>query len=45
MKPPTLLVREKRLDFALHRGHYTLLDNADLIIHEAGHVFFSLLGP
>ena len=33
------------LYFALHRGHYTLLDNADLIIHEAGHVFFSLLGP
>lgn len=25
--------------FATHRGEYTLLDNADLIIHEAGHFF------
>ncbi len=33
------------LYFALHRGDYTLLDNADLIIHEAGHFFFTLLGP
>jgi len=33
------------LYFALHRGDYTLLDNADLIIHEAGHVFFAPLGP
>ena len=32
------------LYFALHRSDYTLLDNADLIIHEAGHVFFILLG-
>lgn len=33
------------LYFVLNRGDYTLLDNADLIIHEAGHVFFSPLGP
>ena len=28
----------------LHRGSYTLLDNADLVIHEAGHVFFMIFG-
>lgn len=32
------------LYFALRRGHYTLLDNADLIIHEAGHAFFLFFG-
>ncbi len=25
-------------------GHFRLLDNVDLAIHEAGHVFFGLLG-
>ena len=30
--------------FALHRGRYSLLDNADLIIHEAGHFLFSPFG-
>ena len=33
------------LYFALSRGHYTLLDTADLIIHEAGHFFFLPFGP
>ncbi len=28
----------------LHRGDFTLLDNADLFIHEAGHVFFMIFG-
>ncbi|HET6567571.1 MAG TPA: hypothetical protein VFG50_06370 [Rhodothermales bacterium] len=32
------------LYFCSHRGFYTLLDDADLIIHEAGHVFFAILG-
>ncbi len=41
----SLLLLPVCLYFALNRGHYTLLDNADLIIHEAGHVFFSPLGP
>lgn len=27
-----------------NRGNYGLIDNADLVIHEAGHVFFSLFG-
>jgi len=30
--------------FVLHRGEYTLLDNFHLIVHEAGHLFFSFFG-
>ncbi len=30
--------------FVFTRGHYSLIDNADLIIHEAGHFFFGFLG-
>ncbi len=30
--------------FILSRGNYSLIDNADLIIHEAGHFFFGFLG-
>lgn len=30
--------------FALNRGEYTLVDHADLIIHEAGHFFFRPFG-
>ncbi|MCK9212482.1 MAG: hypothetical protein M0P61_16730 [Ignavibacteriaceae bacterium] len=30
--------------FLLHRGEYTLLDNFHLIVHEAGHLFFSFFG-
>ena len=30
--------------FALHRDRYSLLDNADLIIHEAGHFLFRPFG-
>jgi hypothetical protein len=32
------------LYFIISRGQYTLIDNADLIIHEAGHFFFGFLG-
>ena len=28
----------------LNRGTYTWIDNADLVIHEAGHVFFMIFG-
>ncbi len=28
----------------LNRGHYTWIDNADLVIHEAGHFFFMFFG-
>lgn len=27
-----------------NRGHYGLIDNADLVIHEAGHLVFMLFG-
>ena len=30
--------------FVLHQGEYTLLDNFHLIVHEAGHLFFSFFG-
>jgi hypothetical protein len=30
--------------FILNWGRYTLIDNTNLIIHEAGHFFFSFLG-
>ncbi len=33
------------LYFAFTRGTYTFLDAADLVIHEAGHVFFAPFGP
>ena len=32
------------LYFVLTRGEYTLMDSADLIIHEAGHFFFRFFG-
>ncbi len=28
----------------MHRGEYSLIDNADLVIHEAGHFFFMFFG-
>lgn len=30
--------------FCINRGDYTLLDSADLVIHEAGHFFFRFFG-
>jgi len=30
--------------FLSHKGEYTLLDNFHLIVHEAGHLFFSFFG-
>jgi len=32
------------LYFCLNRGAYTFVDNADLLIHEAGHFFFHFFG-
>jgi len=32
------------LYFIFSRGEYSLIDNADLIIHEAGHFFFGFMG-
>ena len=41
----SVLVLPVCLYFALTRGEYTALDNADLIIHEAGHFIFMPFGP
>ncbi len=32
------------LYFVLNRGEFTMMDNVDLIIHEAGHFFFTIFG-
>ncbi|MCB0720283.1 MAG: hypothetical protein KDD65_17680 [Bacteroidetes bacterium] len=32
------------LYYFLTRGHYTMMDNADLVIHEAGHFVFAFMG-
>ncbi len=32
------------LFLVFNRGHYIFIDNADLVIHEAGHIFFSFFG-
>ena len=41
---PSLIILPLALYFTLTRGHYGLIDNADLVIHEAGHIFFSFFG-
>jgi hypothetical protein len=41
---PSLIILPLALYFTLTRGHYGLIDNADLVIHEAGHFFFSFFG-
>lgn len=40
----SLLLLPLCLYLALSRGEYTLLDAADLVIHEAGHFFFRFFG-
>ena len=41
---PSIIIFSIALYWILNRGHYGLIDNVDLVIHEAGHVFFSLFG-
>jgi hypothetical protein len=41
---PSILVLPVIIWLVLNRGEYTWIDNADLVIHEAGHFFFSLFG-
>ena len=41
---PSVIIFPIALYWALNRGNYGLMDNIDLVIHEAGHVFFSLFG-
>ncbi|NWF89794.1 MAG: hypothetical protein HXY50_10085 [Ignavibacteriaceae bacterium] len=41
---PSLIMLPIMLWLVFNRGTYTWIDNADLVIHEAGHFFFKLFG-
>jgi len=41
---PSIIILPIAVYWCINRGNYGLLDNIDLVIHEAGHVFFSLFG-
>jgi len=41
---PSLIILPIAVYWVLNRGEFSLLDNIDLVIHEAGHFFFSLFG-
>jgi hypothetical protein len=41
---PSIIMAPIMVWLVLNRGEYTLIDNADLVIHEAGHFFFMLFG-
>jgi hypothetical protein len=41
---PSLIILPLALYFTLNRGHYGVIDNADLVIHEAGHFCFIFFG-
>ena len=41
---PSLIILSIALYWCFNRGNYRLIDNVDLVIHEAGHVFFILFG-
>lgn len=41
---PSIIMLPVIIWLVLNRGTYTWIDNADLVIHEAGHIFFSFWG-
>ena len=41
---PSLIILPIATYWVLNRGEFGLLDNIDLVIHEAGHFFFMLFG-
>lgn len=41
---PSIIILPLAIYFTLTRGEYTLIDNVDLVIHEAGHFFFMFFG-
>lgn len=41
---PSLIILPIAVYWVLNRGEFSLMDNIDLVIHEAGHFFFSLFG-
>ena len=44
MGVPSIIILPIAIYWSINRGNYGLMDNIDLVIHEAGHVFFSLFG-
>lgn len=41
---PSIIILPIALYWVLNRGEYGMIDNADLVIHEAGHFFFKFFG-
>ena len=41
---PSIIMLPIMIWLVLNRGHVTWIDNADLVIHEAGHFFFKFFG-
>ena len=41
---PSIIILPIALYWVLNRGQYGMIDNADLVIHEAGHFFFRFFG-
>ncbi|MBT8379883.1 MAG: hypothetical protein KJN64_11720 [Ignavibacteria bacterium] len=41
---PSIVIFSIALLWCLNRGEFGLMDNIDLVIHEAGHFFFSFFG-
>lgn len=41
---PSIIILPIAVYWVFNRGHFGLLDNVDLVIHEAGHFFFSIFG-
>ena len=41
---PSIIILPIAIYWTLNRGDYGLIDNADLVIHEAGHLFFKFFG-
>ena len=41
---PSIIILPIAVFWIINRGEFSLLDNIDLVIHEAGHFFFSFFG-
>jgi len=41
---PSIIILPIALYWVLNWGEYGLIDNVDLVIHEAGHLFFKFFG-
>ncbi len=41
---PSIIILPIALYWIFNRGQYGFIDNADLVIHEAGHLFFKFFG-